>query len=283
MSYQTELKSLKERLERSTHGLEPIDGAVTNASLKQCKIHGEFECHTRYMEKMPTIKTNTECPQCLTARIAETEAKLAEHNEWLSAETLKNLMIEFDVPKRFEGVSLDNYESVNREAERCLKVCKAYATKWPDRLEQGGGLVMCGLPGTGKNHLAIAIGKYVIQEYQSSVKFTSAIKIARDFKSTWTKGADLTESDVIRRYSTPDLLIIDEIGVQFGSDAEKIILFEIINNRYESMRPTILLSNLPKDELSEFIGERVLDRMNDGGGCTLAFTWESYRSRQRAA
>nr|WP_230585924.1 ATP-binding protein [Xenorhabdus bovienii] len=264
-------------------GFKPIDGAVTNTSMKQCETHGEFECHVRYMEKMPTIKTSTECPHCLNERITEIETRIARHNEWVSADTLRNLMIEFDVPKRFERVNLDNYAPVNREAERCLKVCKAYATKWPDRLKQGGGLVMCGLPGTGKNHLAIAIGKHVIQEHQSSVKFTSAIKIARDFKSTWTKGSSLTESDVIDRYSTPDLLIIDEIGVQFGSDAEKIILFEIINNRYESMKPTILLSNLPKDELSEFIGERVLDRMNDGGGCTLMFTWESYRSRQPAA
>lgn len=67
--------------------------------------------------------------------------------------------------------------------------------------------------------------------------------------------------------------------MQFGSEAEKLILFEIINTRYEKMRPTILISNLPKDELSAFIGERVIDRMNDGGGCTLAFTWDSYRSR----
>ncbi|MCP9269696.1 ATP-binding protein [Xenorhabdus sp. XENO-1] len=283
MNYQSELVSLKGRLERAIQGFKPIDGAVTNTSMKQCETHGEFECHVRYMEKMPTIKTSTECPHCLNERITEIETRIARHNEWVSADALRNLMVEFDVPKRFEKVNLDNYDPVNREAERCLKVCKAYAKKWPDRLKQGGGLVMCGLPGTGKNHLAIAIGKHVIQEHQSSVKFTSAIKIARDFKSTWSKSSDQTESEVINRYSTPDLLIIDEIGVQFGSDAEKIILFEIVNNRYESMKPTILLSNLPKDELSEFIGERVLDRMNDGGGCTLMFTWESYRSRQPAA
>ena len=56
-------------------------------------------------------------------------------------------------------------------------------------------------------------------------------------------------------------------------------MFEIINTRYERMKPTILISNQSKDELSAFIGERVIDRMNDGGGCTLAFTWDSYRSR----
>ncbi|HBV4032592.1 TPA: ATP-binding protein, partial [Klebsiella pneumoniae] len=44
--------------------------------------------------------------------------------------------------------------------------------------------------------------------------------------------------------------------------------------------PTILISNLPKDELTQFIGERVIDRMNDGGGCTISFTWDSYRENR---
>ncbi|NHX33749.1 ATP-binding protein, partial [Escherichia coli] len=88
---------------------------------------------------------------------------------------------------------------------------------------------------------------------------------------------------VIRIYTNPDLLIIDEVGVQFGSEAEKLILFEIINTRYERMKPTILISNQTREELGAFIGERVIDRMSDGGGCTLAFTWDSYRSRKHAA
>ncbi|CNI29023.1 transposase/IS protein [Yersinia frederiksenii] len=140
-------------------------------------------------------------------------------------------------------------------------------------------MVMCGKPGTGKNHLALAIAQYVIRTHESSALFTTALRIARAFKSTWSKTADRTESEVIKIYTDPDLLIIDEVGVQFGSDTEKQILFEIINTRYEKMRPTILISNQTRDELSAFIGERVIDRMNDGGGCTLAFTWDSYRSR----
>ncbi|WP_439647115.1 hypothetical protein [Arsenophonus endosymbiont of Aleurodicus floccissimus] len=78
------------------------------------------------------------------------------------------------------------------------------------------------------------------------------------------------------------MLIIDEVGVQFDSDAEKLILFEVINTRDESMKPTIMISNLALNKLTGFIGERVIDQMNDGGGCTLTFTWSSYRSRMAA-
>ena len=141
---------------------------------------------------------------------------------------------------------------------------------------------MCGRPGTGKNHLAMAIARYVIENHQSPVIFTTALKIAREYKSTWSKGSSRTEDEVIRYFTKPDLLIIDEVGVQFGSDAEKLIMFEIINTRYERMKPTILISNQTREELSAFIGERVLDRMSDGGGCTLSFTWDSYRSKGAA-
>lgn len=78
-------------------------------------------------------------------------------------------------------------------------------------------------------------------------------------------------------YTDKDLLIIDEVGVQFGSESEKIILFEIINERYEQMKPTILISNLSEDELSRYVGERIIDRMREGKGAVINFDWESYR------
>lgn len=75
----------------------------------------------------------------------------------------------------------------------------------------------------------------------------------------------------------PDLLILDEVGVQFGSDTEKLMLFDILNERYERRHPTILMSNLPRDEVSAYLGERVFDRLREDGGEFISFTWESHR------
>jgi len=103
------------------------------------------------------------------------------------------------------------------------------------------------------------------------------MRIIRKVKSTWDRNAEMTEEDVIRVYCQKDLLIIDEVGVQFGTDAEKIILFEIINERYAQMLPTILISNLTESELSNYIGERIIDRMKEGQGAVIKFDWDSYR------
>ena len=82
---------------------------------------------------------------------------------------------------------------------------------------------------------------------------------------------------MIRYFTKPDLLIIDEVGVQFGSPAEMTILHEVINARYESVLPTILISNLPPEQLKEFISDRIFDRVTDGGRNYLVFNWASFR------
>ncbi|WP_312465746.1 ATP-binding protein [Atlantibacter hermannii] len=284
MDYPREIERLEKYLAEISQPPKEIENTKLYINPAICDKHGQFEQRIREMHAGQRVLTTSksECPECLKDRIKQCRADHKEQERRIKENQIERLMSMLQLPERFAGSTLENYQPVNDEAARCLKLCKAYATKWPERLKQGGGLVMCGKPGTGKNHLALAIAKHVINEHQNSALFTTALRIARLFKSTWSKNSERTEAEVIRIYTDPELLIIDEVGVQFGSEAEKLILFEIINTRYERMMPTILISNLPKDELAAFIGERVIDRMNDGGGCTLAFTWDSYRSRGAA-
>lgn len=259
-----------------------IEDTEVSISTENCEKHGAFECRTRiYTKSIVKIPPRPSiCPGCLSDELIRLQGEKIRIDESARKRNINLLLDGLNIPARFENCTLQNYEPVNDDAKRALRVCEAYASRWPERLQKGGGLVMCGKPGTGKNHLALAIARHAINEHQSSAVFTTALKIAREYKSTWSKGSTRTEDDVIRYFTRPDLLIIDEVGVQFGSDAEKLIMFEIINTRYERMKPTILISNQTKDELAAFIGERVIDRMNDGGGCTLSFTWDSYRERK---
>ena len=45
-------------------------------------------------------------------------------------------------------------------------------------------------------------------------------------------------------------------------------------------KPTILISNLDINDLKEYITERVIDRMREGGGQKIVFNWESNRGQQ---
>jgi DNA replication protein DnaC len=116
----------------------------------------------------------------------------------------------------------------------------------------------------------------VIQEFQAVVVFEPVSQALRKIKETYRDGSDKRESDVIGGYTACDLLILDEIGAQVGSEHEKQLMFEILNDRYQDMRPTILISNLNAQELEQFLGHRVMDRYRECG-VVLAFDWESHR------
>lgn len=280
MNYAAAIENTEREIASLSKPPAEIDHTIVETVDAICDKHGTFQQRIRKSTGGIRIPSRpTECPGCLQDKVSRLKDDQRRDDERRKQSQINRLIDCLLLPDRFKNSTLENYQPVNEDAARCLKLCKAYAAKWPDRLKQGGGLVMCGKPGTGKNHLALAIAKHVIYEHQDSAMFTTALRVARKFKSTWGKNSDTTEYEVIEAYTDPDLLIIDEVGVQFGSEAEKLILFEIINTRYEQMKPTILISNLPKDELADFIGERVIDRMSDGGGCTLAFTWDSYRGR----
>jgi len=105
------------------------------------------------------------------------------------------------------------------------------------------------------------------------------MKAIRRVKDSWSTESGENESQAVRAFTLPDLLILDEVGIQAGTEFEKNILFDLLNARYERRKPTILISNLEIDEVREFLGERVFDRLREDGGEVIPFTWESHRGR----
>ena len=77
----------------------------------------------------------------------------------------------------------------------------------------------------------------------------------------------------------PDLLILDEVGHQHGSDAERLTLFDVINARYEQCRPTLLITNLSLSGLREYLDDRPWRFCSEGGGRVLVFDWQSQRDK----
>ena len=112
-----------------------------------------------------------------------------------------------------------------------------------------------------------------------SALFLTVMRAVRRVKDTWGRSSTQSESEAIASLVFPDLLILDEVGVQFGSDAERLILFDVLNERYEKRRPTLLLSNLNIDEVKAYLGERVFDRLREDGGEAIVFDWASWRGR----
>jgi DNA replication protein DnaC len=234
--------------------------------MKSCKKHGEDNFGYRNAMALEEI-----CLSCLEEEKRDGQLK----NDISSAR--RNLSL----PKRLCGCGFDNYE-VNIKNAPAKKRCFEFAEN-PDG---SGGIIMLGGVGTGKTHLAVAICK-TFCDRGDSVKIITVPEIIRNVRSTWSgnkkdiNGQTETEGDVIKEYSSGyKLLVIDEIGIQYGSDSEKIIISEIINNRYNNMIPTIVVGNVDLTEAIEYLGQRAIDRIKDNGHIII-FDWESHRKLKK--
>jgi DNA replication protein DnaC len=179
------------------------------------------------------------------------------------------------IPERFKDRTLDSYVAQTSGQQKALAFAKEYAQNFDQVIKTGRSAIFVGKPGTGKTHLAIGIALSIMQEQRSPV-FVTVQRLIRRVKDSW-RTKEETESEVIDAFASPDLLILDEVGVQFGSEFEKQLLFDVLNERYEKLKPSILLSNIPSEQLSDYLGERVTDRLRENGGALIGFNWDSYR------
>lgn len=240
-----------------------------------CEKHGEFA--VRVLRFGKTVKHIKTCPACLEeASKAKEEQERIEQRKQFLANQIAKLTKQAAIPPRFAERTFSNYVVNTPEQARALESVRGYAADFDEASKAGRSLILCGLPGTGKTHLAIAAAHELIASGKSAL-FISAINAVRRVRETYRRDSNETEREVIADFTIPDLLILDEIGQQFGTDAEKVTLFDIINARYEAMRPMIVISNLDLAGISEYLGERAFDRLREGGGRAIQFTWKSYR------
>ena len=255
-------------LDRCFDRQESVDGS--------CQTHGKFTQQRIWTEYNGRVAEKfSRCPKCIASELDTAQTNLRAIQTEILTERA-------NIPERFAGCSFENYQAVNKSAQNNLSILRDYASAWPQMLDAGTSLILTGRPGTGKNHLAVALAKSIIEQHQATVLLTSVMRIIRAVRRTWEKGSERSEEEVIANYTGVDLLIIDEIGIQYGSESEMIILFDIMNTRYERMLPTVLISNLSLPQISQVISDRLTDRMVEGGGATLVFDWPSYRSKKGA-
>jgi DNA replication protein DnaC len=237
---------------------------------RECTGHGPYQSR-KSMFAGHSIWTP--CPECFE----EEGRKCVEEQDRKRRIALnESVMRSAEIPQRFANRTLENYTANLPGQKAALKVAIEYADHFEDVLAMGRSLIFCGTAGTGKTHLAVGIAKRVIALGKSAT-FTTAMDAIRSVRETYRKTSEITERQAIARFAQAHLTIIDEVGSQLGTDAEKVTLFDLINARYERERPMIVLSNLTIREVEQYMGSRAFDRLRENGGQAVTFTWPSYR------
>lgn len=244
-----------------------------------CPTHGTYMATVMDMSFIGAKPMTSRCPKCSAEAQAERERAEAEQKIREQQRKVNSLLEDSGIPLRFQTRTLETYDAKEPGQKRALSVCRRYVETWPEQKAKGTSLILSGGPGTGKTHLACAIASAVIEQHLSRAVFMTVTEALRSIKDTYRKDSDASEQDAIDSLLRPSLLILDEVGVQVGSDHEKMLMFEILNGRYMECRPTILLSNLSASDLEAYLGQRVMDRYRECGA-VIAFDWQSYRGRK---
>lgn len=235
-------------------GLPEGEFAEINPHLKDfgvCEIHGKYQ---RY--KTGSDGVARAIPACEKCR----RLKRIERNLGLT-----------NTPKRFYNCTFDNYLTTSHEQGLALIQCRTYAENFAHHKSNGACLIMCGNPGTGKNHLATAIIKHVIEDDYTAQR----IKATEYLDKYWGKSFSERE-ELIKSISDIDLLMIDEVGRSSNAKAAQDAFFRLIDARYEAQLPTLIATNLNREGLIEVLDSAAYDRLRQGG-ILLTFSWESYR------
>ena len=236
--------------------------------LQMVEITTDCPKHGKTVRKVVNIIADTArntCPKCEAERQeAERQARLvAKHRE----KAKKSGILHYG--------SFDTWQATTDRMASVLSFVKGYA------VNPQGNLIMSGATGTGKTLLANLIASQIISDEKNALLLRSS-EIAEQARCAWTKHSLVSESDLISVWTGVDLLIIDEFGeadLAINGEmrqADRERLSRIIDGRYTRGLPTVITTNLAKDQLIERLGDRAWDRLQQNA-VFIAFDWGSYR------
>lgn len=257
-----------------------MEGTFNEISLKvherpaHCDIHGDITERGMQWIAGRAIRW----AGCSACNKAVQDAEIAEdvrRQEDARQKRLEAKISAAGIPEALRDRSFDTYRATNDGQQRALQVAREFADNfWTRHMPTGAVLVLAGERGTGKGHLAVSCALQVMQ--RGTAMYLRTTDLIRRVRATWRRDSAMSEEELLSTLAQLDLLVIDEVGMQRGTEDEQIILFDVIDRRYADLRPTILITNLDGATFKEFVGPRLMDRLNERA-IFVPFKWESYR------
>ena len=183
------------------------------------------------------------------------------------------------------GKTFENYEVTCPEQKRAVAICRRFADRLLERVvtaqNSAAGILLVGVCGTGKTHMAYAI----LDELRKRKMPGFAIS-ATDFfdcmQPSFASTIDTPASKLRELLAGVSCLVIDEVGMQSWTEAERKRLIQIINLRTANALPTVITTNCTEDEITKSGGERLASRFAETM-YPIVCVWEDHRKKNALA
>ncbi len=134
---------------------------------------------------------------------------------------------------------------------RAYEIAKTFAT------EPKGWLVLTGPSGCGKTHLAAAIANERLSQGQP-IFFITTPDLLDHLRSTFSPDSEIPYDEFFDQVRNTPLLILDDLGAQSSTPWAKEKLDQLLNHRFNSELPTVVVAITPIEQLEERIRTRLI-------------------------
>ncbi len=142
-----------------------------------------------------------------------------------------------------------------------------------------GWLVLTGMYGTGKTHLAAAIANERVAQGDSAL-FVVVPDLLDHLRATFSPTSPVSYDRRFEEVRNVPFLVLDDLSMESATPWAREKLFQIINHRYAARLATVITTSTPIDELDD----RLATRLFDSTRCTvLPILAPSYRGGRRGA